>query len=173
MHKLFSARGWTRRTHFSWEVRGVILIFFGLLEIVNGPFVISTANLVDCNYRGEIKILVYNYGDRSFLIRRGRYVARLICTRCEMYVLQEEEVSLYQFRLGTVAVSFTPHLSYLWYFRGQDLYCLRVPTLGNPRSCPNPRMPKRMIGSHFWDSPPFPSCSRRLFRDPKGGAELN
>ena len=39
------------------------------------------AGVVDCDYRGEVKILLFNHGDAAFLFKSGDRVAQLIIER--------------------------------------------------------------------------------------------
>ena len=38
----------------------------------------NTPGTIDCDYRGELKILLVNYGDAAFAIHRGDRIAQLI-----------------------------------------------------------------------------------------------
>ncbi len=40
--------------------------------------VLNTPGTIDSDYRGEIKIIIYNHGDKNFLIKNGDRVAQMI-----------------------------------------------------------------------------------------------
>lgn len=48
------------------------------------------AGVIDEDYRGVIKILLFNHSDRSFSIKAGDRIAQLICTK--IYYPNIEEV---------------------------------------------------------------------------------
>lgn len=46
------------------------------------------AGVIDPDYSGIIKILVYNHGDRDFRIHQGQKIAQLICEKITVPVMQ-------------------------------------------------------------------------------------
>lgn len=39
------------------------------------------AGVIDSDYRGEIKLIMYNYGDEDFIVKKGDRIAQLICEK--------------------------------------------------------------------------------------------
>lgn len=48
------------------------------LALRHGVSVPNTPGTVDCDYRGELKVILINHGDRPFAITRGDRVAQLV-----------------------------------------------------------------------------------------------
>lgn len=48
------------------------------LAFKHGITLPNTPGTIDCDYRGELKILLVNYGDAAFAIHRGDRIAQLI-----------------------------------------------------------------------------------------------
>jgi dUTP pyrophosphatase len=48
------------------------------LAAKNGITVLNTPGTVDSDYRGEIKVIIYNHGDNDFLISNGDRIAQMI-----------------------------------------------------------------------------------------------
>ncbi|HOE97001.1 MAG TPA: dUTP diphosphatase [Candidatus Sumerlaeota bacterium] len=55
------------------------------IGILNGP------GTIDSDYRGEIGIILFNFSDRDFLIRRGDRIAQLVIQRVERCEWKEVE----------------------------------------------------------------------------------
>jgi dUTP pyrophosphatase len=51
------------------------------LAIKNGIQV--GAGVVDPDYTGEVKVVLFNHGDREFLVKQGDRIAQLVLERCE------------------------------------------------------------------------------------------
>lgn len=47
------------------------------------------AGVVDPDYTGEIKVVLFNHGDKDFEVRRGDRIAQLILERCETPDIEE------------------------------------------------------------------------------------
>lgn len=47
------------------------------------------AGVVDPDYTGEIKVVLFNHGDKDFEVRRGDRIAQLILERCETPDVEE------------------------------------------------------------------------------------
>jgi deoxyuridine 5'-triphosphate nucleotidohydrolase len=47
------------------------------------------AGVIDADYRGEIKIILYNSGEESFLVEKGMRVAQFIIKPCNMQDAEE------------------------------------------------------------------------------------
>lgn len=48
------------------------------LAAKNGIFTLNSPGTIDADYRGEIKIILFNTGDESFTVTRGMRVAQLV-----------------------------------------------------------------------------------------------
>jgi dUTP pyrophosphatase len=59
------------------------------LAFKHGIAVLNTPGTIDSDYRGEIKALLVNLGDRPFTVRRGERIAQLVVARCERVTLIE------------------------------------------------------------------------------------
>ncbi len=62
------------------------------LALKHGVTVLNTPGTIDCDYRGEIKVLLVNLGDAPFLLERGVRMAQLVIApvaRAEIEVAAE------------------------------------------------------------------------------------
>lgn len=41
------------------------------------------AGVVDPDYTGEVKVVIFNHGDREFVVKEGDRIAQLVLERCE------------------------------------------------------------------------------------------
>jgi dUTP pyrophosphatase len=48
------------------------------LALRHGVTVLNTPGTVDSDYRGEIKVVLANFGDEDFVVRRGDRIAQLV-----------------------------------------------------------------------------------------------
>lgn len=48
------------------------------LAYKNGITVVNTPGTIDADYRGEVKILLINHGDKTFKINRGDRIAQMV-----------------------------------------------------------------------------------------------
>ena len=48
------------------------------LAIEHGVTVLNTPGTIDADYRGEVRVILANLGDRPFIIERGRRIAQLV-----------------------------------------------------------------------------------------------
>jgi len=48
------------------------------LAIKHGIGLLNAPGTIDADYRGEIKIIIINWGDRPFTIRRGERIAQMV-----------------------------------------------------------------------------------------------
>ena len=48
------------------------------LAAKNNISVLNTPGTIDSDYRGEIKVIIYNHGDKNFIINNGDRVAQMI-----------------------------------------------------------------------------------------------
>jgi len=47
------------------------------------------AGVIDPDYTGEVKVLLFNHGDVAFEVKRGERIAQLILERCETPEIEE------------------------------------------------------------------------------------
>ena len=57
------------------------------LAFNHGVTVLNSPGTIDSDYRGEIKVLLVNLGDRAFVLTRGERIAQMVVTRCERVAL--------------------------------------------------------------------------------------
>jgi dUTP pyrophosphatase len=48
------------------------------LAIEHGVTVLNTPGTIDADYRGEVRVILANLGDRPFTVERGRRIAQLV-----------------------------------------------------------------------------------------------
>jgi dUTP diphosphatase len=48
------------------------------LALKHGVTVLNTPGTIDSDYRGEIKVVLANFGDEDFIVRRGDRIAQLV-----------------------------------------------------------------------------------------------
>ena len=48
------------------------------LALKHGVTVLNSPGTIDCDYRGEVKVLLINHGDEPFVVKRGERVAQLV-----------------------------------------------------------------------------------------------
>ena len=51
--------------------------------------VLNTPGTIDSDYRGEIKVIIYNHGDENFLVNNGDRIAQMILTPVVKMELEE------------------------------------------------------------------------------------
>jgi len=49
----------------------------------NGISIVNTPGLIDCHYRGEVKVILVNLGGETFQVRRGDRIAQMVVQRVE------------------------------------------------------------------------------------------
>ena len=59
------------------------------LAAKNNISVLNTPGTIDSDYRGEIKVIVYNHGNNDFLINNGDRIAQMILTPVIKMELEE------------------------------------------------------------------------------------
>lgn len=69
------------------------------LAIKNGVFALNAPGTVDSDYRGEIKIILANFGKDDFTINRGDRIAQLVIAKYE-HIAWEETHSLEETQRG-------------------------------------------------------------------------
>ena len=59
------------------------------LAAKNNISVLNTPGTIDSDYRGEIKVIIYNHGNRDFLVNNGDRIAQMILTPVVKMELEE------------------------------------------------------------------------------------
>jgi dUTP pyrophosphatase len=59
------------------------------LAVKNGIMLVNSPGTIDSDYRGEIKVIMFNSGDEPFEIKRGDRIAQLIINKYERVVLKK------------------------------------------------------------------------------------
>jgi|TARA_B110001452_G_scaffold260500_1_gene258084 dUTP pyrophosphatase len=59
------------------------------LAVKNNISVLNTPGTIDSDYRGEIKIIIYNHGSDDFIINNGDRIAQMILTPVTKMELEE------------------------------------------------------------------------------------
>lgn len=61
------------------------------LAIKEGITVLNTPGTIDAGYRGEVKVILVNLGDRAFGIKKGQKIAQMVFAKVEEAELEEVE----------------------------------------------------------------------------------
>ena len=61
------------------------------LALKHGVTVLNAPGTIDCDYRGEVKVLLVNLGSEPFVIERGMRIAQLVVAPVTRVHLQEEK----------------------------------------------------------------------------------
>jgi dUTP pyrophosphatase len=61
------------------------------LAAKNNITVLNTPGTIDSDYRGEIKVIIHNHGNKSFLINNGDRIAQMILAPVEKMELEETQ----------------------------------------------------------------------------------
>jgi len=61
------------------------------LAIKHGIGILNSPGTIDADYRGEVKVIVTNFGTEDFVIRRGDRIAQMVIARHERGVWEERE----------------------------------------------------------------------------------
>lgn len=64
------------------------------LAVKNGVTVLNTPGTIDADYRGEVKVVLINFGDTPFTVRRGDRVAQLVPMRVAQDLGFEESLGV-------------------------------------------------------------------------------
>jgi dUTP pyrophosphatase len=59
------------------------------LALKYGLTLLNTPGTIDCDYRGEIKLIVINLGDKEYILQKGERIAQMIFSRVEKAELVE------------------------------------------------------------------------------------
>ena len=49
----------------------------------DGISIVNTPGLIDCHYRGEVKVILINHGSEAFRVRRGDRIAQMVIQKVE------------------------------------------------------------------------------------------
>lgn len=49
----------------------------------NGVSIVNTPGLIDCHYRGEVKVILVNLGSETFQVKRGDRIAQMVIQKVE------------------------------------------------------------------------------------------
>ncbi len=53
--------------------------------------VLNSPGTIDSDYRGEVRVILYNFGDEEYVVRRGDRIAQLVVTRVPRVELVERD----------------------------------------------------------------------------------
>ncbi len=59
------------------------------LAIKEGITVLNTPGTIDAGYRGEVKVILINLGDKAFGIKKGQKIAQMVFAKVEEAKLEE------------------------------------------------------------------------------------
>jgi dUTP pyrophosphatase len=59
------------------------------MALNNGVIVLNSPGTIDAGYRGEIKVILQNFGNKNYLVEKGDKVAQLILSKLENVVTEE------------------------------------------------------------------------------------
>ena len=57
----------------------------------HGIGILNSPGTIDSDYRGELKIILFNFGERDFLIKRGDRIAQIVLTKVYRAELDESD----------------------------------------------------------------------------------
>jgi len=61
------------------------------LAFKNGIGILNAPGTIDEDYRGEIKVILFNFGNEDFVIKRGDRIAQLILGKVYRATIEESE----------------------------------------------------------------------------------
>ncbi|HET6272020.1 MAG TPA: dUTP diphosphatase [Bacteroidota bacterium] len=61
------------------------------LAAKNQVTVLNSPGTIDADYRGEVKVILTNFGKNDFVIKRGERIAQLVIARYERVVWEERD----------------------------------------------------------------------------------
>lgn len=62
------------------------------LAIKSGITVLNTPGTIDCDYRGEVKVILINLSDQDFTVHNGDRICQMVISKYEQAELQQVEV---------------------------------------------------------------------------------
>lgn len=51
------------------------------LAAKNGISVLNTPGTIDSDYRGEVKVILFNFGNENFVVKRGERIAQMVLSK--------------------------------------------------------------------------------------------
>lgn len=60
------------------------------LAIKHGVGILNAPGTIDADYRGEVKVILTNFGTENFVVRRGDRIAQMVIARHERAVWEEK-----------------------------------------------------------------------------------
>ncbi|MBU0560220.1 MAG: dUTP diphosphatase [Bacteroidetes bacterium] len=64
------------------------------LAVKNGIGVLNSPGTIDSDYRGEVKIILFNFGKEDFVIKRGDRIAQLVLSKfCKADMIEENQLN--------------------------------------------------------------------------------
>lgn len=64
------------------------------LAVKNGIGVLNSPGTIDSDYRGEVKIILFNFGKEDFVIKRGDRIAQLVLSKfCKADMIEESQLN--------------------------------------------------------------------------------
>ncbi len=61
------------------------------LALKHGITLLNTPGTIDADYRGELKLIVINLGDKDYILKRGERIAQMVFSRVEKAEFMEVE----------------------------------------------------------------------------------
>lgn len=62
------------------------------LAIKSGITVLNTPGTIDCDYRGEVKVILINLSDQDFTVHNGVRICQMVIAKYEQAELQQVEI---------------------------------------------------------------------------------
>ncbi|MBQ5550970.1 MAG: dUTP diphosphatase [Bacteroidales bacterium] len=62
------------------------------LAIKSGITVLNTPGTIDCDYRGEVKVILINLSDQDFMVHNGDRICQMVIAKYEQAELQQVEI---------------------------------------------------------------------------------
>jgi len=62
------------------------------LAIKSGITVLNTPGTIDCDYRGEVKVILINLSDQDFTVHSGDRICQMVIAKYEQAELQQVEI---------------------------------------------------------------------------------
>lgn len=62
------------------------------LAIKSGITVLNTPGTIDCDYRGEVKVILINLSDQDFTVHNGDRICQMVIAKYEQAELQQVEI---------------------------------------------------------------------------------
>jgi dUTP pyrophosphatase len=59
------------------------------LALKNGITLLNTPGTIDSDYRGEIKIIMINFGKKDFIVKRGDRIAQMVLCKVEKGIFKK------------------------------------------------------------------------------------